>query len=180
MSSGAVQQAQASSTAACNPRPAVPVDRPARPVDELPAINQVIEDAVMGWRLADQVKRLALPSYRYDTADFADLDVRVARAGNGRVVGVATSAPAAAGDCPPGTRGLLLHGLFVAPPVQRRGIGAALLARVLADAGAAGYDGVLVKAQRDAAPFFIAQGFAALPVGDPQRHYAHRLWRRVD
>lgn len=149
--------------------------RPAAPAD-LPAINHVIEAAVMTWDLPDRVKRLSLPSYRYDELDFQHLTMTVAANADGRVVGVAAWEAAEARDCPPGKRGLLLHGLYVDPAAQRAGIGSALLDMAAEAARATGVDGVLVKAQADAVPFFSARGLTALPVEDPTRHYQHRYW----
>ena len=42
--------------------------RPAAP-DDLEEVNQVIEAAVMTWDLTERVKRLSLPSYRYNAHD---------------------------------------------------------------------------------------------------------------
>ena len=45
----------------------------------LDAINRVIESAVLGWNLAERVKRLVLPSYRYTPLDVQHLSFAVAR-----------------------------------------------------------------------------------------------------
>lgn len=148
-----------------------------RPTDgaDLAAINAVIEAAVMGWDLPERVKRLSLPSYRYDSVDLAHLAAVVAEA-EGRVVGVATWEPADPRDVPAGRAALLLHGLYVDPAWQRQGVGRRLLAAVREAASRDGQAGVLVKAQADARGFFEGNGFVALDPEDPDRHYAHRYW----
>ena len=127
---------------------------------ELDAINRVIERAIMGWRLAERVKRLSLPLYRYDQHDFDALELHVALA-----------------DLPAGRTGLLLHGLYVDPEAQHQGIGSRLLNAAEETARRQGLDGVLIKAQRDAEPFFLAAGWQRLAVDETGRHYPHRLWK---
>ena len=63
--------------------------RPAT-LDDLPAINRVIEAAVMTWDLPERVKRLSLPSYRYDAFDFDHLQMVVAEDATGQPVGLAS------------------------------------------------------------------------------------------
>lgn len=143
---------------------------------DLPSINAAVEGAVMTWRLPERVKRLALPSYRYGEADRRHLGFAVARASAGNdVLGVAAWEPADPRDCPAGRRGLLLHGLYVAPAKQRCGLGTRLLQCALSASAAAGFDGLLARAQRDAEGWFEQKGFQRLPVDDG-RDYAGRYW----
>ena len=86
---------------------------------DLIGINAVIERAVMSWDLPERVKRLSLPSYRYQADDLDHLELWVAEAPRVGIVGVAAWEPAAAGDTPEGKRALLLHGLYIAPDRQR-------------------------------------------------------------
>jgi N-acetylglutamate synthase-like GNAT family acetyltransferase len=147
---------------------------------DLPSINAAVEGAVMTWPLPERVKRLVLPIYRYSEADRRHLDFAVARAGAGNhVLGVAAWEPADPRDCPAGRRGLLLHGLYVSPAQQRRGIGKRLLQCALGASAAAGFDGLLVRAQRNAEGWFEQKGFERLPVGDA-RDYAGRYWQPTD
>jgi GNAT superfamily N-acetyltransferase len=145
----------------------------------LDAINQVIESAVLGWDLAERVKRLALPSYRYTPLDVQHLSFAVARIRHDDIVGVASWEEADAVDGAQIGAALLLHGLFVAPRHQGRGIGGLLVDALVELAAGSGHDALLVKAQRDAQAFFASRGFQSLPVGDAARDYAHRLWRPV-
>lgn len=146
---------------------------------ELAAINQVIEAAILTWDLPERVKRLALPSYRYSDIDGQILEFVVARDPRSRIVGVASWEPAKENDSPHFQQALLLHGLFVDSICHRQGIGRALLSASLAQARTAGSDGLLVKAQRDAVDFFSACGFLPIPVHNASRQYAHRLWKPV-
>lgn len=153
-------------------------NRPA--ADDLPALNAVVEAAVLSWDLAERVKRLALPSYRYTAHDLEHLGFVVARdEPQGRPIGVAAWEDAAPGSCPPGRSALLLHGLYVLPDRQGAGVGSALLREVLAEAAAQGRDGVLVRAQREAEGFFRRHGFERLDVADPLRDYQGRYWLAV-
>lgn len=148
-------------------------------ISDLPAINQMIEAAVMTWDLPDRVKRLSLPSYRYTALDLNQLTLIVARDANQQIVGVAAWERAAPGDCPADRTGLLLHGLYVDPVHQHKGFGRALLQQAIAAAAENHYDGLLVKAQADAAGFFKDQGLLALTASDPARQYAHRYWLAI-
>jgi len=143
---------------------------------DLPALNGVIERAIATWQLPERVKRLSLPSYRYQAHDLDHLQLVVAEDSGHEVVGIAAWEPANPRDLPAGQRGLLLHGLYVDPAHQHRGIGSQLLDATAAAARAQGYDGVLVKAQADANGFFTARGLLRLPVADPARDYPHRFW----
>lgn len=146
--------------------------------DDLDTVNQLIGVAVMTWALPERVKRLALPSYHYHAYDLEHLQLRLACVGQ-TIAGVAAWEAANPRDCPDGLRGLLLHGLYVAPAWQRRGIGRRLLDAAKEAARAGGYAGVLVKMQPDAIGFFTAQGLQALPILDPNRDYPHRYWHAL-
>lgn len=150
--------------------------RPARRTD-LDALNAVVEAAVMTWKLPERVKRLSLPSYRYDLHDLDHLGVVLAEDAEGRVLGLAAWEPADPRDAPAGRRALLLHGLYVHPRAQGRGVGTRLLQAAEEAVRTLGLDGLLVKAQADAEGFFRARGLERLAVEDPERDYARRYWR---
>ena len=147
--------------------------------DDLPAINGIVERAIATWQLPERVKRLSLPSYRYHAHDLVHLHLVVAEDADHALVGIAAWEPADPRDLPAGQRGLLLHGLYVDPAHQHRGVGSRLLDEAAAAARAQGFDGVLVKAQADANGFFEARGLQKLPVEDAARHYPHRFWLPV-
>lgn len=144
--------------------------------DDLPAINGIVERAIATWQLPERVKRLSLPSYRYHAHDLVHLHLLVAEDADHAPVGVAAWEPANPRDLPAGQRGLLLHGLYVDPACQHRGVGSQLLDAAETAARAQGLDGVLVKAQADANGFFEARGLQLLSVEDVARHYPHRFW----
>jgi len=152
-----------------------PVLRPAV-LGDLDRINALIGRAVMTWALPERVKRLALPVYHYDRQDLEHLCIQVAEEGAAALIGVAAWEPAEIRDCPQGRRGLLLHGLYVDPDRQRLGLGSRLLAAAASAARDQRYDGLLVKAQADAAGFFQARGLEPLACEDPDRGYPNRLW----
>jgi N-acetylglutamate synthase-like GNAT family acetyltransferase len=151
--------------------------RPAASAD-LPAINAIIEAAVMGWQLPERVKRLALSSYRYTPDDLSHLDIIVAELDHS-LVGVAACEEADKADLPDASQGLLLHGLYVHPDSQHQGIGSRLLQAIEQQVVRRHLDGLLVKAQSSAIGFFEAQGLTPLPSNDPERDYQHRYWKFV-
>jgi GNAT superfamily N-acetyltransferase len=69
-----------------------------------------------------------------------------------------------------------LHGIYVDPAWQQRGVGSRLLAAAGTAAQEKGFDGLLVKAQAEAEGFFEKQGLQKLPLLRPDRDYAHRYW----
>lgn len=123
---------------------------------DLPVLNALIERAIGSWTVSARVKRAALPSYRYEALDLADMRFFTMRDDAGRPIGLAVLS-ALDGD----PAALLLHGLYVEPVRHRRGLGRRLLAAAEEAARAAGAARLVVRAQRDAAPFFAAAGFAA-------------------
>lgn len=153
--------------------------RKARAAD-LVAINQLIDAAIMTWDLPERVKRLSLPSYHYKLHDLEMLELMVAENSEQRVVGVTAWEPADINDTPQGQRALLLHGIYVDPEHHHQGIGSQLLRAAEQAAVNQGYSGLLVKAQANAAGFFLAQGLRALKVENEKRDYAHRYWKPID
>lgn len=144
---------------------------------DLGGVNAVIEAAIGGWNLPERVKRLSLSSYRYDVYDLEHLTLMVAETKPGSIVGVAAWEPADVSDTPAGARALLLHGIYVAPNLHRSGIGSRLLASAEEAARNHGFDGLLVKANRDAQTFFLAKGLQQLTIKNPKRDYPYRFWK---
>ena len=144
-------------------------------VDDLDAINRIIEAAVMSWQLPERVKRLALPIYRYNEMDLKYYSLVVAE-DNNKVLAVAawdTDIHQGKDD----SRCLLLHGIYVQPEYQRHGIGSRLFREVENAVRGTKLDGVLVKAQNDAVDFFLCQGMQKLETEDLQRDYDNRYWK---
>lgn len=148
-------------------------------LSDLDSINLVIEAAINTWDLPQRVIRLSLSSYRYHAIDYQHLEIQVVEMGS-EIVGVAAWEAADSSDTPGQQAGLLLHGLYVDPQMKKRGIGQMLLHRALQAALSGGYQGLLVKAQSDAMPFFLKAGMQALEVDNQQRDYANRLWKAVN
>lgn len=133
--------------------------------------------AVMDWQLPERVKRLALPSYRYNELDLDHLEVLVAGTADGAILGVAACEPASPAELPAQRTGLLLHGIYVQPGEQGQGIGRLLLQAIEALVRQRSLDGLLVRAQPDARGFFEGQGMTLLDSGDPARNYQYRYWK---
>jgi len=146
---------------------------------DLPAVNEVIESAVLTWEVPARVKRLSVPLYRYSEHDLDFLNLVVAEAERIGIVGVAAWEEADAGDAPAGHSALLLHGIYVAPDQHRKGVGTRLFEAAEMAASLRGFDGVLVKAQPGAGDFFLALGLERVPVQDCSRDYPHRFWKSL-
>lgn len=144
---------------------------------DLDAINRVIESAVMTWDLPERVKRLSLPSYRYDCVDLEHLDIVLAEAGRHGIIGVAAWEPVDDKAHPAGSRALSLHGIYVDPTCHHQGIGTLLFRAAEHAVCEGGYDGLLVKAQAGSTGFFSAQGMERLKAGAFPDQYANRFWK---
>ena len=145
--------------------------------NDLDAINQIIEQAVMGWQLAERAKRLALPSYRYNELDLKYFTLIVAERNDSIVAVAAWDTDSHQG--PVEKNGLLLHGIYVHPEHQRCGIGGRLFTEFENVAREQNMDGVLVKAQNDAVSFFLMRGFTKLDTQDLSRDYENRYWKQL-
>lgn len=153
--------------------------RVARETD-LDALNAVVSACVMSWNLPERVKRLSLRSYCYTAFDLEHLEIQLALTKqSSQVIGVAAWEAAVSTDLPTGKSGLLLHGLYVDPQFQNRGIGRRLVEAVMEVAQERSVDGLLVKAQPDAVGFFRSLGFRHVPVETPERDYPYRWWKSL-
>jgi N-acetylglutamate synthase-like GNAT family acetyltransferase len=145
--------------------------------DDLRSINQVIEKALMTWKLPDRVKRLVLPSYFYDEVDLEHFLIFVAAEADS-IIGVAsldTQSQRVEGNY----SALLLHGMFIDPARQRSGIGSQLLEHAENLIREHKVDALIVKVQKDAEEFFKAKGLKKLAVNDPDREYENQYWKLV-
>lgn len=156
---------------------AEPITFRAPEYEDLGNINTLIATAIGKWRLTDRVKRLSLPLYHYGAQDLEHLQITVADTGEAAVVGIAAIEAADESECPRGYNAALLHGIYVDPLCHRKGIGSRLLKHMQTLASSRNFDGLLVKANPDAASFFEAQAFKKLPIEDPSRDYPLRYWK---
>lgn len=148
-------------------------------IDDLDAVNNIIDAAVMTWDLPERVKRLSLSSYRYHEHDLQSFELQVAEDKQGNIIGVAAWEPADPKDLPQGVDGLLVHGIYVDPVRQHQGIGTQLLQAAEQAAAEKHLAGLLVKAQAGAIGFFVAQGMQPLQMQHSGRDYPHRYWKSV-
>ena len=146
--------------------------------DDLNTINQVIEMAIKTWKLPERVKRLALPSYHYNEVDLAHYSIVLAEI-DGRIIGV-VAWDTALHEGPASKKALLLHGIYVHPEYQRRGVGKQLFDAAEDAARANKTDGIMVKAQIDAEGFYQSQGLSKLETQLPDQDYAIRYWKPLN
>ena len=143
---------------------------------DLVAINQAVESAIMSWKLPDRVKRLSLSSYFYTEVDLQHFSIFIAEV-DSKIVAIAALDESEPADLPGNKQGNLLHGIYVMPEKQHQRIGKQLLniaeARVIQN----GYQGLLVKAQKDATGFFLKNSYTLVEVEDPGRDYANQYYK---
>lgn len=146
-------------------------------LDRLNAVNRVIEEAVETWGVADRVRRLALPTLLYDEVDLRHMRFLLLDDSEGEAVAFATWEDFGETGEAHSTRHLRLHGLYVLPHWQRRGLGSSLLEFVCLRAGMQGIDGILVRAWREAEAFFRRHGFETCVEPQSPESYSWLLWR---
>lgn len=135
-------------------------------------INWVVEQAIRSWKVADRVRRLALPSLRYSESDLRDMTFVLLDDDKGEAVATAAWEKSETSGSANESRNVLLHGLYVLPRWQRRGLGSSLLEFVVLWAAINGIDSVNVRAWREAQPFFRRHGFQPLNTQQPlEGHY---------
>lgn len=147
---------------------------------DLDTVNQVVAQAVRSWGLPERVHRLATPALNYDSTDLAHMSMALLCESNGDGIGVAAWEEASRHQVPEGARAVLLHGLYIVPRFQRMGVGTRLADLVLQWARDRHFDGVLVRAWRDAMAFFSANGFQPVAHSEMSNQYPQHLWRPVD
>lgn len=143
-------------------------------LDDLTAINQVIESAVMNWHLPERVKRLSLSSMTYTEADYAYYQFVKALCNN-TICGVLVLDH----DTYRPEKTSLLHGLYVSPDNQRLGVGSKLIKEAERLSILAGSEHITVKAQKDAQGFFLSKGMVKLGVKNSQSDYATRYSKHL-
>ncbi len=147
--------------------------RSVQPAD-LTSANAVVVSAVMAWPMADRVKRLSIPLLTYNEVDADHL--RLIGFFDGEACqGIAAWEPALGNIGPNAELGVVLHGLYVQPARQGRGIGRALQDVVFGRAANDGAAGVLVKAERVSMSYFKTCGYEALTGAS----YPYTFWRSL-
>ena len=147
---------------------------------DLPAINAVVEQAVMGWPLGERIKALSLPLLRYQDIDMDDFEFLLWETQQG-AVGVAAWAAAAPTRTGDGRLAALLHGLYVKPGHQQQGVGRNLQAVVCQHAQVRGIELIVVKAERVAVSYFERCDYERVPGGMLARcEYPHLFWRSTE
>jgi GNAT superfamily N-acetyltransferase len=167
----------AGKTAPAKTRDAITL-READPYD-LDSINNLMATAIGTWRLADRVKRISLPLYRYHEDDLREMQIVVADSGVDEILGVAAVEPAHASDVFDGLPTSLLHGIYVAPSCHRTGVGTRLGEKIETLAHSRGARALLVRARPEAISFFNALGYTRLTTRDDRADYPYQFFKIV-
>jgi GNAT superfamily N-acetyltransferase len=146
---------------------------------DLDRINEIIKAAIYTWQLPERVKRISWPLYRYQEEDLVYMQLLIAELENFGIVGLAALEETDVIELPDAKRVLLFHGLYVDPIYHRQGIASQLVGEAELAAAKMNVDGLLVKAQVDAVPFFKKLGFTKLAVKDISRDYVYRYWKAI-
>ncbi|MBT5388081.1 MAG: GNAT family N-acetyltransferase [Porticoccaceae bacterium] len=143
---------------------------------DLSAINRIITQAVMAWPMPERIKRLSVPVICYDSEDFKHYQF---------LLYLEEQMPIAVAAWNPDTvlhtaagKGRLLHGLYVLPDCQGRGLGRLLMERVFEQAAEAHVEGVLIKAERASVGFFEHCGLERLAARS-ETDYPYQFWRSL-
>lgn len=147
--------------------------RPAVPGD-LDTINAIIARAIQGWALPERVKRLTLPSLQYTTIDF-DFQSLWLAVYEQHPVAMSAWEDADSVDQHNYAPTLLLHGIYVDPSAQGRGVGRCLFAQAEVIARSRNLAAIVVKAQKGSEPFYRALGMVPMAVTDRARHFENRF-----
>lgn len=146
---------------------------------DLPTVNRIIAESVVSWGLPERVRRLATPSLNYSETDLQHMTVVLLTHAAHGGIGVAAWEEASRLDAPAGVRAFLLHGLYIVPDYQQRGLGTKLIELAANWIRDRGYDGIAVRAWRDSSDFFAARGFVPIDRDAPADLYPRRLWKAL-
>ena len=146
---------------------------------DLHGVNNLIAAAIDTWHLADRVKRISLPLYRYHEDDLRDMRLVVAESGDHQILGIAVLEQAYATDLFDGFQAAVLHGIYVAPNLHRNGVGSRLLEKIENMARSNDTEMLLVKARPEAISFFSDRGFEQLSARDVSRDYPHQFYKKL-
>ena len=146
---------------------------------DLQTVNRIVSESIASWGLAERVRRLATPCLHYKEPDLRHMTIVVLSVAQGKNVGVAAWEETHPANTSRHTSGSLLHGLYVLPGHQRRGIGARFIELLAQRTRAANGDGIAVRACRDSVEFFLSRGFEQAPSEGSTDTYPLRLWKSV-
>lgn len=148
-------------------------------IDDLPDINNIIELAISSWNLPQRVKRLSLSSYLYDELDLQHYTIFLAQVNN-NTIGIISYEQAESKDVSLEKNVLFVHGLYVAPDFQRQGAGSFLIHAVEKIAKKNNLGGILIKAQKEAIPFYLKNKFMQIQATNARREYPERYWKSIE
>lgn len=146
---------------------------------DLHTVNRAIHESLVSWGLPERVRRLATPSLSYNETDLQHMTVILMTNAEGAGIAVAAWEEASSTEMPANARGVLLHGLYVIPHYQRRGLGTRLIELVAKRLTEQRMDGMSVRAWRDSIAFFLSRGFAPMDAECRPDIYPRRLWRAL-
>lgn len=147
--------------------------RPATQTD-LSSINSIIESAVMGWHIPERVKRLSLSSLNYSDDDFKYYQIMILELDH-----IPAGVLAMDHDTYRQDNTSLIHGIYVTPDKQKKGIGTHLLAEAEKLAHQQQARHIMVKAQKDASGFFEACGMKKMAIENEQQDFSSRYTKAI-
>ncbi len=140
-------------------------------------INQILQEAVSRWRLTDRLLRLTLPLLRYQDEDFKTMSISMVAENKEPLGFVSWHHFQTTRHSTPGS--LSLHGLYIRPEAQARGIGKQLLSYAERHALSVGASLLELKAWRDAESYFRKLGFVAKDSIKQEKQYPIPLYREI-
>jgi len=146
---------------------------------DLHTVNGIITESIVSWGLPDRVRRLATPSLTYNESDLKHMSVIFLINADGSGIAMAAWEEASGLDVPENTKEFLIHGLYVVPACQQRGLGTRLIELVANRISHRKSGGMTVRAWRDSVAFFLSRGFAPIKPDSSTDTYPQRLWRSL-
>ena len=146
---------------------------------DLQTVNRIVSESITSWGLGERVRRLATPCLHYKEPDLQHMTIVVLSVAQGEDVGVAAWEETHSANTSRHTSASLLHGLYVVPSYQGRGIGARFIELLAQWTRAANGDGIAVRAWRDSAAFFLSRRFEQTPSEGSTDTYPLCLWKSV-
>ena len=146
---------------------------------DLANVNAVVVAAVRSWALPDRVMRNAVPSLLYDVHDLRYMHIALLNNNAECAVGVVAWEDAGQQDTLAKQVTTSLHGLYVVPQWQRRGVGDRLLSYVSEWAVAHGAGALVLRAWRESESFFLAKGFTPVLAGNGGDAHPRRLGKML-